>query len=155
MMKISYIELALAIAEWVHQNLRAEGPADVNAAGTADGKIVDNGCESGAQIATAVLAALGLLEPLDDIDRRYRFIEPPERFRQVIADHQEQGLDHDILMLAAICLLQSDPAAKDLNVLLTQAGVLHPADASGELRWRPEKAHYDSLYGRWPELVGD
>jgi hypothetical protein len=152
---VAYADLAMAIAEWVYENLRTEGLIGSEGAAPADQVIVDNACESGPQIATGVLARLGLLEGLDGQNRRYYFTEPPNRFRQAIEERRQQGSDYEILVLAAICLVQRDPIAHDLRILLMRLGILHPLDPSGELRWHPDKAHYDLLYEHWPDLMDD
>lgn len=123
-----YEELAIAIARCVHDCIRRAEP------GTDGSQVmtVDTACSSGRQSPAEVLQQLGLLEPIDHLNRRYVFICPPDAFVDTIARNSGNGCSYDMLVIALVYLLEAYPDRDDVRDCLIRLGVCEPPGRSDE-----------------------
>jgi hypothetical protein len=173
---VPYEALAEAIAHHVHRHhYHEEARVDLPPIHT-----FDTLCASYFQIPAGVLEKLGLLEPLDDIGRRFAFTTTPEHFAAKIRANRKTGCSFDTLVLAAIELVEKKHACQTLLDMLAALGLCEPvtcrtrtvpappkryedfpnremwrtmAIPDFEITWTARRDHYDQLFKTWPELI--
>ena len=150
-----HVDAAMVIANYVYNNWnRPEKKIDGSSV-----TLVDNMCSSGYQACTIILESLGLLEPMDSLSRRNKFIVNPDDFEKTIKVNIAHGPSYEALIFGVITMIEIGEKYNKREALefLTKIGICDPetADSRDKIIWTEKVEYYNGLFKNLSDLESE